>query len=150
MEIGETLYVTTRDDFRNGWKRSQNQKRDLANSIQKCHKKPSINFHEAVEEAMCFGWTDPLASKVWTRNAMSRATHRANRNRSGQEQGTCEKINCRRQDDGSRAYDFAARCYGIAWTTSVFIKTSQSVQLYSLPLLDEHGADDKFFEFSKR
>jgi hypothetical protein len=38
---------------------------------------------------------------------------------------------------------------GIAWAVIVFIKTSQSVHAVLLPLLDEHGADDKFFGFLK-
>jgi uncharacterized protein YdeI (YjbR/CyaY-like superfamily) len=59
MEIGETLYVTNRDDFRT-WLIQNHQTRKEIWLIQykKATKKPSINYVEAVEEAICFGWID--------------------------------------------------------------------------------------------
>ena len=59
MEIGETLYVTNRDEFRK-WLIQNHQKKKEIWLIQykKATKKPSINYVEAVEEAICFGWID--------------------------------------------------------------------------------------------
>src|SRR5687768_1000577 len=59
MEIGETLYVTTRDDFRK-WlvKNHQTRKEIWLIQYKKATKKPSIDYVEAVEEALCFGWID--------------------------------------------------------------------------------------------
>lgn len=64
MEIGETLYVTTREEFRN-WlmKNHKTQKEIWLIQYKQAAKKPSINFVEAVEEAMCFGWTESIGFK---------------------------------------------------------------------------------------
>jgi uncharacterized protein YdeI (YjbR/CyaY-like superfamily) len=59
MEIGETLYVTTREQFR-GWLEKNHSSRQEIWLIQykKASGKPSLNYVEAVEEALCFGWID--------------------------------------------------------------------------------------------
>jgi uncharacterized protein YdeI (YjbR/CyaY-like superfamily) len=59
MEIGETLYVTDRDEFRK-WliKNHQIKKEIWLIKYKKSTKKPSIDYVEAVEEAICFGWID--------------------------------------------------------------------------------------------
>ena len=61
MEIGETIYVTTRDELRD-WllKNHQTKKEIWLIQYKKATKKPSINYVEAVEEAICFGWIDGL------------------------------------------------------------------------------------------
>jgi uncharacterized protein YdeI (YjbR/CyaY-like superfamily) len=61
MQIGETLYVTTRDDFRK-WliENHQIRKEIWLIRYKKAAKKPSIDYVEAVEEAICFGWIDNL------------------------------------------------------------------------------------------
>ena len=59
MEIGETLYVTHRDDFRKWLEKNHNSKKEIwLVQFKKATKKPSINYVEAVEEALCFGWID--------------------------------------------------------------------------------------------
>jgi uncharacterized protein YdeI (YjbR/CyaY-like superfamily) len=59
MEIGETLYVTDRDDFRKWLIRNHQTKKEIwLVQYKKATKKPSINYVEAVEEAICFGWID--------------------------------------------------------------------------------------------
>lgn len=59
MEIGETLYVTNRDDFRKWLIPNHKVKREIwLIQYKKATKKPSINYIEAVEEAICFGWID--------------------------------------------------------------------------------------------
>ena len=65
MEIGETLYVINRDDFRK-WllKNHQTKKEIWLVQYKKATKKPSLNYVEAVEEAICFGWIDGLEKSM--------------------------------------------------------------------------------------
>jgi uncharacterized protein YdeI (YjbR/CyaY-like superfamily) len=64
MEIGETLYVTTCDDFRKWLEKNHKTKNEIwLIQYKNATKKPSINFHDAVEEAMCFGWTESIGFK---------------------------------------------------------------------------------------
>jgi len=64
MEITETLYVTTRDDFRKWLTENHLTKKEIwLIQYKKATKKPSINFVEAVEEATCFGWTESIGFK---------------------------------------------------------------------------------------
>lgn len=65
MEIGETLYVTNRDDFRK-WLIQNHQTKNEIWLIQykKATKKPSIKYVDAVEEALCFGWIDGLEKSI--------------------------------------------------------------------------------------
>jgi uncharacterized protein YdeI (YjbR/CyaY-like superfamily) len=59
MEIGETLYVTDRDGFRKWLLENHQTKKEIwLIQYKKAAKKPSIDYVEAVEEAICFGWID--------------------------------------------------------------------------------------------
>jgi uncharacterized protein YdeI (YjbR/CyaY-like superfamily) len=59
MEIGETLYVTTRERLRKWFEKNHNSKKEIwLIQYKKATKKPSIGYVEAVEEAICFGWID--------------------------------------------------------------------------------------------
>lgn len=59
MEIGETLYVTNRDDFRKWLIQNHKTRKEIwLVQYKKSTRKPSINYVEAVEEAICFGWID--------------------------------------------------------------------------------------------
>lgn len=59
MEIGETLYVTRRDDFRKWLEENHKSKREIwLVQYKKATQKPSIDYVEAVQEALCFGWID--------------------------------------------------------------------------------------------
>jgi uncharacterized protein YdeI (YjbR/CyaY-like superfamily) len=64
MEIGETLNVTTREEFRH-WLSQNHQRKNEIWLIQyrKVTQKPSLALAEAVEEAMCFGWTESIGFK---------------------------------------------------------------------------------------
>lgn len=65
MEIGETIYVTTRDEFREWLLPNHKFKREIwLIQYKKATKKPSINYVEAVEEALCFGWIDGLEKSM--------------------------------------------------------------------------------------
>src|SRR3990172_2758697 len=59
MEIGETLYVTVRDEFRKWLIKNHKTKKEIwLIQYKKATKKPSISYVDAVEEAICFGWID--------------------------------------------------------------------------------------------
>ena len=61
MEIGETIYVTTSDEFRKWLIQNHTTKKEIwLIQYKKATKKPSINYVDAVEEAICFGWIDGL------------------------------------------------------------------------------------------
>ena len=59
MEIGETLYVTTGEGFRKWLEENHKSRKEIwLIQYKKAAKKPSINYVDAVEEALCFGWID--------------------------------------------------------------------------------------------
>jgi len=59
MEIGETLYVTDRDEFRQWLIRNHQTRKEIwLIKYKKATRKPSLDYVEAVEEAICFGWID--------------------------------------------------------------------------------------------
>src|SRR5919201_5115928 len=65
MEIGETLYVTTREDLRKWFLKNHKSKKEIwLIQYKKMTKKPSLNYVEAVEEAICFGWIDGLEKSM--------------------------------------------------------------------------------------
>jgi uncharacterized protein YdeI (YjbR/CyaY-like superfamily) len=65
MEIGETIYVTSPDEFRKWLLRNHKDKKEIwLIQYKKATKKPSINYVEAVEEAICFGWIDGLEKSM--------------------------------------------------------------------------------------
>ena len=65
MEIGETIYVTTSDEFRKWLLKNHRTKKEIwLVQYKKATKKPSINYVDAVEEALCFGWIDGLEKSM--------------------------------------------------------------------------------------
>ena len=65
MEIGETLYVTTREEFRKWLEENHKSKKEIwLIQYKKATKRPSINYVEAVEEAICFGWIDSTEKNI--------------------------------------------------------------------------------------
>jgi len=65
MQIGETLYVTHRDDLRKWLIDNHKSKKEIwLVQYKKATKKPSINYVEAVEEAICFGWIDSMEKSM--------------------------------------------------------------------------------------
>jgi uncharacterized protein YdeI (YjbR/CyaY-like superfamily) len=59
MEIGETLYVTEREELRKWLAENHKSKKEIwLIQYKKATQKPSIDYVEAVEEALCFGWID--------------------------------------------------------------------------------------------
>lgn len=65
MEIGETIYVTTGNEFRQWLIKNHNTKKEIwLVQYKKATKKPSIKYVDAVEEALCFGWIDGLEKSM--------------------------------------------------------------------------------------
>lgn len=65
MEIGETIYVTTGDEFRKWLLKNHKTKKEIwLIQYKKATKKPSIHYVEAIEEALCFGWIDGLEKSM--------------------------------------------------------------------------------------
>ena len=59
MDIGETLYVTTREAFRAWLEANHRAKREIwLVQYKKATGKSSLPYVDAVEEAICFGWID--------------------------------------------------------------------------------------------
>lgn len=65
MQIGKTLYVKNRDDWRE-WleKHHETEKEIWLVFYNKASGKPSLPYNDAVEEALCFGWIDSIVKKL--------------------------------------------------------------------------------------
>lgn len=77
MEIGETLHVTKREQWRK-WleKNHQSRKEIWLVFYLKDSGKPFLPYDEAVEEALCFGWIDSIVKKLEADSRAQRFTPR--------------------------------------------------------------------------
>ena len=65
MDITETLYVTTREEWRDWLMANFNTKPEIwLISYRKHTGRPSIPYNSAVEEALCFGWIDSIRKGI--------------------------------------------------------------------------------------
>ncbi len=65
MDIGEAIYVTTREEYRKWLLENHRSKKEIwLIQYKKAAKKPSIPYVDAVEEAICFGWIDGLEKSM--------------------------------------------------------------------------------------
>ena len=65
MEIGETIYVTTAEEFRKWLIENHKTRKEVwLIRYKKATKKPSIDYVAAVDEAICFGWIDGLEKGI--------------------------------------------------------------------------------------
>jgi uncharacterized protein YdeI (YjbR/CyaY-like superfamily) len=77
MEIGETLYLTSRAEFRKWLARNHGSRKEIwLVQYKKATGKPSINYADAVEEAICFGWIDGFEKGIDTERYATRFTPR--------------------------------------------------------------------------
>lgn len=61
----ESLYVTTRDEWRAWLKKNHVEKQGIWLVFYKKHTgKPSLPYDDAVEEALCFGWIDSQVNRL--------------------------------------------------------------------------------------
>jgi len=65
MQIGETLNVANRDEFRRWLARYHRTKAEIWLVIyKKASGRVSLSYEEAVEEALCFGWIDGIIKSL--------------------------------------------------------------------------------------
>jgi uncharacterized protein YdeI (YjbR/CyaY-like superfamily) len=65
MRAVKKLYVTNRDDWRAWLERHWDAEKEVWLIFYKRHTgKPSLNYDDAVEEALCFGWIDSIIRKL--------------------------------------------------------------------------------------
>jgi uncharacterized protein YdeI (YjbR/CyaY-like superfamily) len=65
MTIGETLYVTTRKEWRAWLKTNGAAKSEIwLLYYKKGSDKPRIPYNDAVEEALCYGWIDSILKPI--------------------------------------------------------------------------------------
>ena len=77
MEISKTLYVKTRDEWRNWLKKNYKIEKEIWLVFQnKSSHKTGIIYEEAVEEALCFGWIDSIVKKTEKHSHVQRFTPR--------------------------------------------------------------------------
>ncbi len=77
MEIGETFFAQTRLEFRN-WLRKNHARRNEIWLIhyKKATGKASLDYVEALEEAICYGWIDGLVKTLDAERYVTRFTPR--------------------------------------------------------------------------
>jgi len=64
MDITQTLYITDRKDWRNWLKKNYKTEKEIWLVYpRKATGKARIEYNDAVEEALCFGWIDSIAKK---------------------------------------------------------------------------------------
>jgi uncharacterized protein YdeI (YjbR/CyaY-like superfamily) len=77
MDIGETLYVTSRDEWRAWLAEHHARKQEVWLVFYKQGSgTPSISYDEAVEEAICYGWIDSQIRSLETGRFVRRFTPR--------------------------------------------------------------------------
>ena len=65
MEISKTLYVTNPKDWRAWLKKNYKTEKEIwLVYYKKATGKPRIEYNDAVEEALCFGWIDSTAKRL--------------------------------------------------------------------------------------
>jgi uncharacterized protein YdeI (YjbR/CyaY-like superfamily) len=65
MNIGKTIYVKTRKEWRNWLSKNHDKETEIwLLFYRKASGKERIPYDEAVEEALCFGWIDSIVKKV--------------------------------------------------------------------------------------
>jgi uncharacterized protein YdeI (YjbR/CyaY-like superfamily) len=77
MEIGTTLKITNRKDWRNWLKKNHSSEKEIWLVFYlKESGKPFLPYDEAVEEALCFGWIDSIIKKLEADSRAQRFTPR--------------------------------------------------------------------------
>jgi len=65
MNLGKTLYVINRKDWRSWLSKNYNKEKEIwLIYYKKSSKKPRISYNEAVEEALCYGWIDSIIKGI--------------------------------------------------------------------------------------
>ena len=65
MEITQTFYAATRTEWRKWLKKNYKTEKEIwLVYYKKTSGKPRVEYNEAVEEALCFGWIDSTVRKI--------------------------------------------------------------------------------------
>jgi uncharacterized protein YdeI (YjbR/CyaY-like superfamily) len=65
MQLGKTLYVTNRNEWRHWLEKNYDKEREVWLIFpSRSSGKPRILYNDAVEEALCFGWIDSIVKKI--------------------------------------------------------------------------------------
>jgi uncharacterized protein YdeI (YjbR/CyaY-like superfamily) len=164
MEVTETLYVHTRDQWR-GWLTENYRSKDeiWLVSYRKESGRPSLPYHAAVEEALCFDWIDSVRKGIDKKSYAQRFTPRrpgssysqTNKERLarlGVEGKLMPEVESRLEENRPEDYEIpedvlsALQANEEAW--EFFISTSASYQRIRAAYVD--GARKRPGEFSKR
>ncbi len=77
MEVGETLYLTNRKDWRKWLEKNYDKKNEIWLIYpKKTSGKKRILYNDAVEEALCFGWIDSTVKSLDEENSIQRFSPR--------------------------------------------------------------------------
>lgn len=77
MEITKTLYLTDRKDWREWLKKNYKTEKEIWLVYpRKATGKPRIEYNDAVEEALCFGWIDNIVKKLDEESTVQRFSPR--------------------------------------------------------------------------
>lgn len=77
MDITKTLYVTNPKDWRNWLKKNYRAENEIWLVYpRKTTGKPRIEYNDAVEEALCFGWIDSIVKKLDEESTVQRFSPR--------------------------------------------------------------------------
>ena len=82
MDIGKTLYVANRNDWRIWLEKNYETEKEIWLIYYKKHSsRPRIPYDDAVEEALCFGWIDSIIKKIDEEKFAQKFTPRRNNNK---------------------------------------------------------------------
>ncbi|HAX70931.1 MAG TPA: hypothetical protein DCY14_15060 [Anaerolineae bacterium] len=77
MDISQTLYITNRKDWRNWLKKHYMSEPEIWLVYpRKATGKPRIEYNDAVEEALCFGWIDSIIKTLDDEHTVQRFSPR--------------------------------------------------------------------------
>ena len=77
MEVGKTLYVTQRSEWREWLSANHRTEKEIwLIGYRKGTGKPRLPYNDAVEEALCFGWIDSTMKKIDAERNAQRYTPR--------------------------------------------------------------------------
>jgi uncharacterized protein YdeI (YjbR/CyaY-like superfamily) len=77
MEITQTLHVTDREDWRSWLEKNYKEAREIWLVYPKKETgRPRIEYNDAVEEALCFGWIDSLVKTLDEEHTVQRFSPR--------------------------------------------------------------------------
>ena len=77
MEIGKTLYMTNRKQWRSWLTKNNNKEKEIwLIYYRKSSGKKRIPYNDAVEEALCYGWIDSIMKRIDEEKFVQRFTPR--------------------------------------------------------------------------